>query len=378
MADNILKNIRIKHRSDTEAKWISQNPVLLNGELAISSDKSMYKTGDGTSTWSQLPYNSAVNDSTGQNIHSTYLKKITASGQTLTLTKGDNTTSTISTQDTRNTAGSTNSSSKLFLIGAASQSVNPQTYSRSTCYIGTDGCLYSSGTKVSVVGHSHSYLPLTGGSVSGQVVLSKAADVSGSASSESALIIGSKTGAHLAFDENEIMAKASATTTATLYLNNDGGQVNVGSGGIRSVGEVQSTTANAFRAVQGNYGFFIRNDGSNTYFLLTNKDDQYGGFNSLRPLMVSNSTGSITIGNSAAINGTLTVNGGAKITSGLTIGNGLGYIYTEGSNKNNIYFRCADANGTAQYDNMLDIHNRIRTSLRVTSWNGSTLSLTYG
>ena len=50
--------------------------------------------------------------------------------------------------DTKNTAGSTDTSSKIFLIGATSQAANPQTYSHDTCYVGTDGCLYSNNTKV--------------------------------------------------------------------------------------------------------------------------------------------------------------------------------------------------------------------------------------
>ena len=50
--------------------------------------------------------------------------------------------------DTKNTAGSTNTSSKLFLIGATSQAANPQTYSHDTAYVGTDGCLYSNSTRV--------------------------------------------------------------------------------------------------------------------------------------------------------------------------------------------------------------------------------------
>lgn len=53
--------------------------------------------------------------------------------------------------DTKNTAGSTDSSSKLFIIGATSQAANPQTYSQDTAYIGTDGCLYSNNTKVATV-----------------------------------------------------------------------------------------------------------------------------------------------------------------------------------------------------------------------------------
>ena len=50
--------------------------------------------------------------------------------------------------DTKNTAGSTDSSSKLFLIGATSQAANPQTYSQDTIYAGTDGHLYSNSKQV--------------------------------------------------------------------------------------------------------------------------------------------------------------------------------------------------------------------------------------
>lgn len=50
--------------------------------------------------------------------------------------------------DTKNTAGSTDSSSKLFLIGATSQAANPQTYSHDTAYVGTDGHLYSDSKQV--------------------------------------------------------------------------------------------------------------------------------------------------------------------------------------------------------------------------------------
>ncbi len=53
--------------------------------------------------------------------------------------------------DTKNTAGSTNTSSKLFLIGATSQTANPQTYSHDTAYIGTDGCIYSGNVKTAII-----------------------------------------------------------------------------------------------------------------------------------------------------------------------------------------------------------------------------------
>lgn len=51
--------------------------------------------------------------------------------------------------DTINTAGATNKvDTKLFLIGAESQTTSPQTYSNQYVYIGTDNCLYSLGKKV--------------------------------------------------------------------------------------------------------------------------------------------------------------------------------------------------------------------------------------
>ena len=72
---------------------------------------------------------------------------ITASGYTISKSVPSNAVFT----DTKNTAGSTNSSSKLYLIGAASQAANPQTYSHDTAYVGTDGCLYSNSKKVITV-----------------------------------------------------------------------------------------------------------------------------------------------------------------------------------------------------------------------------------
>lgn len=45
--------------------------------------------------------------------------------------------------NTLNTAGSTNTSSKIFLIGATSQAANPQTYSHDTVFVDTDGALNS-------------------------------------------------------------------------------------------------------------------------------------------------------------------------------------------------------------------------------------------
>lgn len=49
----------------------------------------------------------------------------------------------LSATDTKNTAGATNSSDRLYLIGATSQGANPQTYSKNGVYIEDDGILMS-------------------------------------------------------------------------------------------------------------------------------------------------------------------------------------------------------------------------------------------
>lgn len=78
-----------------------------------------------------------------------------AAGDQTKFLRGDKTWQVPTNTDTKNTAGSTNDSGvKKFLIGAKEQSANPQTFSQSGCYIGTDNCLYSGGTKV-LTGHQN-------------------------------------------------------------------------------------------------------------------------------------------------------------------------------------------------------------------------------
>lgn len=60
----------------------------------------------------------------------------------------------------------------------------------------------------------------------GTVVFSKTQDLSGTANSSPALIVGgTATSAHMELDADEIHAKATGTTVADLYLNNQGGKV---------------------------------------------------------------------------------------------------------------------------------------------------------
>ncbi|MCM1356907.1 MAG: hypothetical protein NC212_10950 [Staphylococcus sp.] len=77
-------------------------------------------------------------------------------------------------------------------------------------------------------------------------------------------------------------------------------------GAIRANGEIQSTSANTFRAVYGNYGFFVRNDGNNVHFMLTNSGDQYGSYNSLRPIYLNAATGNVYMGHALSVSGKVT------------------------------------------------------------------------
>ena len=70
------------------------------------------------------------------------------------------------------------------------------------------------------------------------LTLLKNTDANGGTYNSPALVIGDKDAGHLEFDGNEIMSKASETTTAQLHLNHDGGQVIIGPGGMSTTGVV--------------------------------------------------------------------------------------------------------------------------------------------
>lgn len=255
------------------------NPIFeyANGNLHLYNDQSVI----------------ATKDASGNIITSSYASSLEVDGRTVTLkSKSGATLSTITTQDndTKNTAGSTDTSSKIYLIGATSQGDNPQTYSHDTVYVDTDGCLYSNGTKVSVNGHTHSYIPLSG------------------------------------------------STAIT--------------GVLRSNSEIQSTSTNAFRAIHGDYGFIIRNDGSSTYFLVTDSGGQYDTFNNYRPLTINNSTGVCNInGNSATATKwknacTLTIGSTGKSVDGSgKVSWSLSEIGAPAATNGTLTFQLGDGNG---------------------------------
>lgn len=113
---------------------------------------------------------------------------------------------------------------------------------------------------------------------------------------------------HFNNSESDYTFRVVQNSEDTLTL---GGKVNVSNtltvtsggmsvaGGIKNTGEIQSEAYNSYRLVAGNYGTFWRNDGNDLYLMLTNSGDQYGSYNSFRPLSVDLATGVCDISGSA-------------------------------------------------------------------------------
>ncbi|MBW9408455.1 phage tail protein [Escherichia coli] len=104
-------------------------------------------------------------------------------------------------------------------------------------------------------------------------------------------------------------------------------------GGLTATGEIISKSANGLRIAYGNYGFFIRNDGSHTFFMLTDSGNSLGTYNNLRPLIINNANGTVTIGNglnvTGGINGSL--NGNAATATKLQTARTIGGVSFDGS-----------------------------------------------
>ncbi|HAY0339374.1 TPA: chaperone of endosialidase [Escherichia coli] len=105
------------------------------------------------------------------------------------------------------------------------------------------------------------------------------------------------------------------------------------SGGLTSSGEIISKYANGFRIAYGSFGFFIRNDGANTYFMLTASGDTLGSWNGLRPITINNTSGAVSIGNglnvTGGVNGSL--NGNASTATKLQTARKISGVSFDGS-----------------------------------------------
>ena len=140
------EKIYVDKATNKTYRWGGSDYVEISPSLALGTTSSTAFRGDYGNT-------AYVHASAKGSAYNSGLYKITTNSEghitnAVAVEKSDITDLGIPGNDTKNTAGSTDSSKKLFLIGAESQATNPQTYSHDTAYVGTDGCLYSGGAKV--------------------------------------------------------------------------------------------------------------------------------------------------------------------------------------------------------------------------------------
>ena len=108
-------------------------------------------------------------------------------------------------------------------------------------------------------------------------------------------------------------------------------------------GELICTFANSYRMISGNYGSFWRNDGTTHYLMLTASGDQYGSWNTFRPLSVTLASGAVSIGaqgltvpGAATFNSSITTVGDVIVKNGtaethVVMGSTNGYLYGNSS-----------------------------------------------
>lgn len=100
---------------DSAQNWKTNNPILEKGQIALEEDTGFVKIGDGINTWNFLSYikdskldtkldkngtaQKAIKDELNNKIDETYIKKISVDGSTLTFTKGNGVSSSITLQN---------------------------------------------------------------------------------------------------------------------------------------------------------------------------------------------------------------------------------------------------------------------------------------
>jgi len=152
-----------------------------------------------------------------------------------------------------------------------------------------------------------SYLPLGGGTATGRIIINNTEDVAVGSLSGPLIIGGDGTAAHIAIDNNEIMAKATASTAATLNLNVEGGLVNIGSGGLTVAGNTNVTGGNL--SIPTALRLYL-DGGGDTYFIESTSNTVRLFTGGVQRLQVSTT---FAINTAASVNGALSIPAASRL-----------------------------------------------------------------
>lgn len=134
----------------------------------------------------------------------------------------------------------TNDNTSYLNYGAAGLAASAITWL--CCWNGYEVRAISKAEMANAVDSSHKWVRLGGDTMTGQLYINYNQDVG--LNQNGSLVIGTKGGENIGIDCNEIMARNNSAA-ATLYVNSEGGNVYIGSGGITSTGTVTAPTFKA-------------------------------------------------------------------------------------------------------------------------------------
>lgn len=108
-----------------------------------------------------------------------------------------------------------------------------------------------------------------------------------------------------AWDKVLTQATYTGITDSRYYTKTQADERFVNITGDTMTGELISSSVNAYRLRQSNYGVILRNDNNSFWILLTNSGSPSGSYNSLRPFRINLPDGRVTIGNGLSVTGTI-------------------------------------------------------------------------
>ena len=137
-----LANTAVTHTASTAAGSATQ-PVYVNASgVATPVTYELNKTVPADAVFTDTTYD-VFTGATSSAAGTSGLVKAPVAGDQEKFLRGDGNWATVSTTDTKNTAGATDTSSKIFLVGATTQGDNPQTYTQDTAFVDANGRLNS-------------------------------------------------------------------------------------------------------------------------------------------------------------------------------------------------------------------------------------------